>query len=147
MSCNFVMDVVCCNICPVVNVMVVVIVFGMLCNYLFSKRSLLFSSCSSSALCICKPPLCVVSFGTHHVFQTCLSLSLPLSLVILFYSSLFDVKSFKVIMSEPPLQLMASEALWTSHPRSEMDQNGGTQLWRFLQAMSGLILGFTWFGC
>lgn len=36
---------------------------------------------------------------------------------------------------------MASEALWTSHPPSEMDQNGGTRLWRFLRAMSGLILG------
>lgn len=36
---------------------------------------------------------------------------------------------------------MASEALWMSHPRSKMDQNGGTRLWRFLRAMSALILG------
>lgn len=44
-------------------------------------------------------------------FQTFVSVLLPLSLVILFCSALFDVKSFKVIMSEPPLRLLASEAL------------------------------------
>lgn len=108
------------------------------------KRSVPSSSCSSPALCLCRPLIRVVWFGKHHpVFQAfILGLPPPLtshSLVFLaarrkvFQSRRFNVKA--------PLRLMASEALWTSHPWSEMDQNGGTRLWRFLRAMSGLILG------
>lgn len=72
-----------CNIRPVVNVMVVVIVCSLLCNDIFPKGSLLSSSCFSSALCICRPPICVACFGKRHVFQTLLSVSSPLSLVII----------------------------------------------------------------
>lgn len=51
---------------PVVNATLLVIVCGFLCNFFVPQRSLLSTSCSSSASYVCRPPIRVTRFG-----QTC----------------------------------------------------------------------------